>query len=89
MRLCASVREGLQTSSSFVSVISDNKSEKKGRREKRGRAGERKGRKEGRKDGRGSCEQGGNKNTLIGESEIPHSSDLIRVKSHNWRLIKK
>lgn len=42
MRLCASVREGLQTSSSFVSVISDNKSEKKGRREKRGRAGERK-----------------------------------------------
>lgn len=85
MRLCASVREGLQTSSSFVSVISDNKSEKKGRREKRGRAGERKG----RKDRRGSCEQGGNKNTLIGESEIPHSSDLIRVKSHNWRLIKK
>lgn len=43
--------------------------------------------KEGRKGG--SCELGGNKNTLIGESEIPHSSDLIRVKSHNWRLIKK
>lgn len=46
MRLCASVREGLQTSSSFVSVISDNKSEKK-REERKTRPSWRKERKEG------------------------------------------
>ena len=49
MRLCASVREGLQTSSSFLSVISDKKPGKKGA-EKDGAELE-KG-KEGRKEGR-------------------------------------